>query len=300
VKTIVRIGFLSVVLLASVLSCGGPHDGSQAQGPARFLPRSIAQTGWSRPPELSKFSGDSLFQYIDGAAEMYHKYDFVDVNVAEYSRYDDEITVDLYRFGSPDMAFGMYTTLRPDESETIDLGVTGFCFGPSLVFVRGRYMVGLTGYDESGVVISGLRTIAAAVDSLLPGKTELPRMFALLPRPGYLPHTEKVLAESFLGRGFLTDVYTADYGLAGDTVTLFVTDDESGQKLLRWSEITPSPERFTDLPFDSDGLAVSDAWHGLVVAGPRAGKLAGIVGYSVSHRDFLTAWLDSFPRPTSP
>ena len=295
-KRIARTGFLSVILLGSVLSCGGSEEGAPVAGPARFLPAGIASSGWHRSQDIGRFAGDSLFEYIDGAAEMYHKYDFVDVNVAGYMRDDDEITADLYRFAGPDMAFGMYTTLRPDDSETVDFGVTGFCFGPSLVFVKGRYMVSLTGYDESEVVTAGLRIIAASVDSLLPGTTELPRMFALLPQSGYLPHTEKVFAESFLGRGFLTDVYTADYGLADDTLTLFVADDQSGQKLLEWSEATPSSERLRDLPYDGDGLAIVDDWHGLIVAGPKRGRLAGIVGYSRNHRDFLAAWFDSFPR----
>jgi hypothetical protein len=155
------------------------------------------------------------------------------------------------------------------------------------------------------VITSGIESIAIVVDSLLPGTSKLPATFALLAGPGRIPNTEKVFAESFLGRGFLTGVYTADYGHAGDTVTVFVTDDASGEKLLKWSDIATASEPATQdvagLPFDDGSiLSIVDSWHGLIVAGPRAGKLIGIVGYNPAHRDFLITWLDSFPPPAEP
>jgi hypothetical protein len=303
-NTIARISLTGMMLLVLIPSCGGSEDVTQATG-ANALPAEIASTGWTRAEEIRSFAGDSLFEYINGAAEMYHKYGFADVTVADYHKQDNEIIVDLYRFTDPDLAFGMFTTLRPYPSDTVNLGVAGFSLGSVLLFVRGRYMVTLTSYEESDVISAGIESIATAVDSLLPGTGELPGMFALIPGPGRIPNTEKVFAESFLGRGFLTRVYTIDYGNAGDTVTVFVTDDTSGEKLLKWSEVAaegePTTEDVEGLPFDEGRiLAITDSWHGLIVAGPRADRLIGIVGYNDTHRDFLVTWLDSFPQPAKP
>ncbi|MFH1313497.1 MAG: DUF6599 family protein [Candidatus Eisenbacteria bacterium] len=296
-NTTARVSIAGIVLLALLPSCGGSEDAFQATG-ADFLPSEIVSIGWSRAPEIRSFAGDSLFEYINGAAEMYHKYGFVDVEVADYNRQADEIIVDLYRFTDPDMAFGLFTTLRPYPSDAVNNGVAGFSLGSVLVFVKGRYVVNLTGYDESEVITAGIESIAAVVDSLLPGTSELLEMFALIPQPGRIPNTEKVFAESFLGRGFLTKVYTVDCRVGADTVTVFVTDDVSGEKLLKWSDIAVASEPPTQdvegLPFDDDSiLAIVDSWHGLIVAGPRAGKLVGIVGYNDTHRGFLVTWLDS-------
>jgi hypothetical protein len=90
VNTITRISLAGIVLLAVIPSCGGSEDASQATG-AELFPAEIASTGWSRAQKILSFPGDSLFEYINGAAEMYHKYGFIDVKVAAYHKQDDEI-----------------------------------------------------------------------------------------------------------------------------------------------------------------------------------------------------------------
>ena len=273
-----------------------------APSPERLLPVNIGATGWARDPELQRFGGDSLFDYIDGAAEAYHKYHFVEVHVAQYRKGGSEIVADLYAFADADRAYGMYTTLRPDDPDTVAVGIEGFLLWTNLIFVKGSYIVNLATYDDSESVVAALSQIASAIGGGLPGTTEKPALFALFPRRGRLAHTERIFAESYLGLGFLTDVYTVDFARGDETFTLFLLEDPSGDKLNRWWESAAKTGMKADaadlfgLPFDGrKALSVLDSYHGRIIAGPKSGHLVGAVGYRSEDRDFLVDWLNTLP-----
>ncbi len=290
----------SLILSLVVLSCGGTQTPKEKPAAAGFLPEHIAAIGWDRAPELRHFVGDSLYEYINGGAELYHMYDFMEVTVADYHKGESEIVADLYRFADADRAYGMFTTLRPEEPDTVPLGVEGFSFGPMLLFVKGDYLANFIGYDESTETIAAVRSIAEAVDRLLPGTAEKPAIFSLFPQEGSIKHTEKMFAESFLGRKYLADVYTVDCILDNDTLTLILTDDMSGEKFAQWSEETTGDRTSTmsaaGLPYDEgSAFIIVDGYYGHIVAGLKNGTLAGVIGYGPKQGEFLAGWLNSLP-----
>jgi hypothetical protein len=282
----------------ALLSCGVGHRPSVMSPASEILPERIGSTGWVRNPEISRFFGDSLFEYIDGAAEMYHKYAFIELSVAEYRNENASITADLYRFADSDRAFGMYTTLRPDMPDTVMLGAEGFALGANLIFVKGPYMANVYSYEDTEQTVSAVRSTAATIAHLLPGTTEKPETFDLFPQNGRVAFSEKIYAESFLGHGFLTDVYTIEYSRDGTRFTLFVTEDADSAKLEQWSvSVTRGREPDTDhqkFPFHrSRYLLTTDPYHGAILAGALEGRLLGMVDYRKEYDDVISAWLDS-------
>jgi hypothetical protein len=225
-------------LVLAVAACGAGEKAPPKTDPADILPVRIDGTDWVRGPELEHFAGDSLFEYIDGAAEMYHKYGFVEVTVATYSKHEATITADLYLFEGPDKAFGLYSTLRPDEPDTVSLGAEGFMFGPNLVYVKGPYVVNVYTYDDFDGAVAAVRSVAGEIETNLPGTAAKPAVFTRFPDGGRMAHTEKIFAEGFLGYGFLTDVYTVDYASGSDVVRLFFTRDPDAAKFGRLVEAT--------------------------------------------------------------
>ncbi len=295
------------VLVLMLAACGGQRPRSADPTPAQLLPAEIASIGWVRDRELLRFAGDSLFDYINGAAEMYHKYDFVVAHVANYHKGESEITADLYEFADPDGSYGMYTTLRPVEPDARPIGIEGFSLGYNLIFVKGKYIVNLATYDEPEIIGSSMSRIASAIAGGLPGTTEQPAVFGLFPEDSRLVHTEKIFAQSYLGLGFLTHVYTVDFSRDGETLTLFVTEDPTGEKFDVWSKRAAQAEargdlpNLSDLPFDAGrALAIRDSYHGQVVAGVRGGRVVGIVGYRPQYHSFLAEWLQTLRRSTEP
>jgi hypothetical protein len=112
-----------------------------------------------------------------------------------------------------------------------------------------------------------------------------------------------VVAEAFLGRGFLTDVYTVDYSLADKEATLFLTRDENGDKFNRWTEVAEPDGAGAVLPSGityEEGMAaiLEERYYGRIIAGVVNGRLAGIVGYTPAHEQALREWLESLPAPS--
>ena len=288
----------AVIVALAVSACG--EGGKTAMETARdFVPGRIGATGWVRVPEMEHFVGDSLFEYIDGAAEMYHKYDFVDVTVATYIKDDQTIIADLYLFKGPDRAFGMYTTLRPDEPDTIALGTEAFTFGPNVVFVKGSYLANVYTYDDFEEAVAAVKTVARALEPLLPGTARKPDMFRLFPERGRVAFTEKIFAEGFLAHGFLTDVYALEYSVDNVRARLFIAPDPAAEKFARWLEVAepgsdPVPGWMGEVFEPGRALHLAHDYYGEIVAGWRGGKLVGVVGFDPVYREDFLAWAGSF------
>ncbi len=289
---------VAVTAALAVAACGPAAKPTLKPTPGGIMPGQIGRTGWVRATEVEHFAGNSLFEYIDGAAEMYHKYHFVEVTVARYLRHGNTITADLYLFESPDRAFGMYTTLRPDEADTVSLGVEGFRFGPNMVFVKGSHVVNVYTYDDFEGAVPAVRLVAAALEGWLPGTSDLPGTFSLFPERGRIAFTEKIFAEGFLGHGFLTDVYTVEYTVGGGRVRLFIAPDPAGEKFDRWREAAglkpdAAPGWEDEVFGRTRALRVVHDYHGEIVAGWRGGNLAGVVGYVPAYREDFIDWAGS-------
>lgn len=306
-RTSIAVIRVYMLLLALGLpSCGPREAPAPTNDPRQFLPASIAGTGWERQGELIRYAGDSLFNYIDGAAELYHKYDFVEVHVATYVKDHSEIVVDVYRFAGPDMAYGLYANLRPDEPDAVKLGAEGFALGSITIFTRGPYVVNAGGRDESRFTIEGVEAISEFVAERLGGPGDKPGVFKSFPRTGRIPHSEKVFAESFVGHGFLTHVYAVGYSLQDKEAMLFASPDEGGDKFEQWAEAAG------DSRLDAhgisgvtaaglspgDALLLADPYYGRIIAIRKQGWLLGIVGWEDAHGDLLQQWVDAF-QPAS-
>jgi hypothetical protein len=282
------------------LGCGGTQAPPGTTAVEECLPAEFPGLELVREGEIMHFEGDSLFNYINGAAEMYHKYGFAEVHVGRYRRDGGAITVDIYRFARPDFAFGMYSTIRPDDPDVVLLGAQGFTFGPVIIFAKPPYLVNVQTYDESIFTPSDVQAVAAAVDRKLAGTDKLPDTFALFPAAGRIPHSERIFAESFLGRGFLTDVYTVDYSLGASDATFFLARDEGGAKFGRWAEAPGTEGAGSEEPpgmaYDDGSAALfQDRYYGQIIAGLTRGWLAGIVRYEPAQEQVLREWLGTLP-----
>ena len=59
------------------------------------------------------FSPKTLFEYINGDADLYLMYDFQELKVAEYlNEKKASVIVDVYRHKTPTHAFGIYSQER--------------------------------------------------------------------------------------------------------------------------------------------------------------------------------------------
>jgi len=289
---IISIGILALIIFA--FACNGGKQSADSLNSAYYLPGKIDSIGIEKTSEVRTFAGESLYEYINGGAEIYHLYHFIEVATADYKIDETEIVADIYRFGSSDFAYGLYSTIRPDNPEIIQLGVEGFAFESGLNFVKDCYLIKLIGYKQTSKTADAVKILAEIINKSLPGKTAKPAAFALFPQNNRIEHTEKIYAESFLGQNYLSDIYSQNYQFDIDTLTLFITADDSGGKFQQWHNSADiiKETAVEDLPFeDGKTLLINHSYYGKIIAGSYNGKLLGIVNYNDSHKDFLASWL---------
>lgn len=289
-----------LLVTAVMIGCGGDSEAPLKETAASHLKPILG--GIERSSEPRTFVGESLYEHINGGAELYHQYGFVQVSTAYYKKDTVEVTADIYEFADADNAFGLYSALRPDKFRTAALGVEGFAATGSTVYVKGSFVVKVTGFDETPATGRLITKLAAAIAEELTGTTDLPETFGLFPGMFAVSQSERMYAEAYMGRQFLTDVYCQDFVLDNDTLRLLLAEDRSGAKFLQWSTLVEIDSALTGmakaLPFDDGNVfAFTDSFRGSVVAGLKSGYLVGVVNYTDTHEDFLNAWLEELPEP---
>jgi len=94
--------FLTVILVS--LLFGGTKSEMKAQ--TINLPKTVG--AWTRPDSPRVVTSQNIFDYMDGAGELYVGYRFDHLEVYEYaSSQEDSILVELYFMASSDDAFGL-------------------------------------------------------------------------------------------------------------------------------------------------------------------------------------------------
>ena len=290
---------LVVTIIAVVLglACGGEQPATN-QTTAGYLAASYDAIGVGRSSPPRTFIGQNLWEYINGGAELYHTYGFIEVATADYRKGETEMVVDLYRFDSTVNAFGLYSMLRPDDADLAKFGVEGHVSPSKIEFVKGDLLVRVIGFDESDETGLALINLADEINKQLPGGTTLPPAFGLFPSNNAIKGSTRYYAEAFLGQSFLARVYCQDYLLDTNRVTLFLCEGAGGVKLLEWSGLAEEMGALGSAP---DGLSfdvgkafiVDNSFYGQVVVGLRAGRMVGMVGYVDECQSFVSGWLES-------
>ncbi len=145
------------------------------------IPTEIGE--WSALEEDAIYDRSTLYDYMNGGAEVYLSFDYRKVCVRHYTGPNDgEIALDVYDMGTSAEAFGVFSVSIEDPE--VGLG-QGSEFGAGLLkFWKGKYFVSVVnmGMDESAD--SMLLEIGKAVDEAIESTGPYPELAALLPRSG--------------------------------------------------------------------------------------------------------------------
>lgn len=162
--------FLSAILLALMLSiscqCSNKEQENTKRTGASYLPSAEYLGAWQEADAPRLFTGDDLFLYINGGAEIYHEYGFKQVLVQEYrSKAGKSIGLEIFEMIDDKGAYGMYTFKTGDSGDEIEVGNAGLLESYYINFWKGNYLITLTGFDDSQETVDGLKKISKAVDA---------------------------------------------------------------------------------------------------------------------------------------
>lgn len=190
----------------------------------QILPMAGFLSGWSMEGKAESFSRETLYQHIDGEAEMYLPYGFELLTSAYYLGAEGKksLEVDIFRMGSLLDAFGIYSNYRDPDGEALKEGADGVISENQLMFYQDRYFVQLSAPSAKRPDRKTFIAFAEAISRKLPAPSASPKELNLLKAPDVSPRTEKYVAESLLGYKFFHKGLTAEATFEGKPVKLFV------------------------------------------------------------------------------
>jgi hypothetical protein len=237
---------------------------------ALVLPASNELKDWNPIGQPQKFAGEDLFLYINGGAEIYYEYGFIQVMTQEYKNERGTIiNLEVFEMVDPVSAYGIYTFKRGDTGQKLTIGNDGFLEAYYLNFWKANVLVTITGFDSDRETVDGLLAIARSIDDKIRSEGQRPILSDVLPKKnlretsitylkgnlGLYNHYE-FDSENIFG---LTEGVTGEY--SGFQTFVFRYDTE--KKCLQWYEnarthLENNP-RFLHLKNTEDAFSMRDS-----------------------------------------
>jgi hypothetical protein len=249
--------------------------------------------GWNKADSAKLFDSETLWEYIDGAAESYLNYNFRQLEVMEYSRSQYEyIKVEVYHQGSDIDAFGIYAFERPMEAEFLELGCEGYMVHSSLNFYTEDCYIKIQSHQTDEKTLSAIRTIAEKVAVVISEEPDKPILLDLLPDYEKIPRSEKYFSSNFLGYSFLNNVIAADYLSNGQEYKMFVLISDSKETALNTLQRYFKQTKTDTKPVMDKLCSVDDLFNGYVALTVLDRFLLGII--DMSDRELANEYLSEF------
>lgn len=172
-------GRLRAALCTACLALAGPPVAATQPGdPARLLPPGFA--GYAPLEPDGRYTADTLFDLIDGGAEVYRSFNVRIVVSRRYGRPGaPDITADIFDMGLSADAFGAYHhDLR--EEGGVGIGQESELAAGALAFWSDRYFVSIVAFDEAPAIQRAVLELGRAIASRIgrsgraPAITRLP------------------------------------------------------------------------------------------------------------------------------
>jgi hypothetical protein len=194
--------------------------GSAAMAAGAPAPGCGLVPGWTQQGAVRSYTADNLFEYMDGNAEGYLLYGFVNMRGVTCEKAGATFVVDVSEYIDRDSAYGMWTANRDARQAFTTVGAGGQILPRRLTFVKGVYYVEIAAAPE-GDHSAALRQWATALEKTVEGSTEPPAALKWFPegrRQSLRLVPESVLGIRALKRGYFGQY---EYGKA------FVVVEES-------------------------------------------------------------------------
>jgi hypothetical protein len=228
----------AVALLAAALLSSA--CGEQTASLAAVLPGADAFPGWMPDGEAQLFDRDTVFQLVDGQADVFFAYGFQQVAVRRYeNRQDVQVDIHVWQLRRPADAYGLFSA--DTTGAPADVGNDGDLeSGRRLAFWQDRYTVWVHARPQADD--AELWRFAEALSEALPKGGEPPALMAQLPAEGMVErsavcfHQEISIqdrlwlgGENLLGLGPETDGALAQYETDGGIALLLLVQYPSAQ-----------------------------------------------------------------------
>lgn len=194
------------------------------------LPAPTFAREWMIEDKVKIFDQDTLFDHINGEAELFFPYGFKTMATASYANEKNSelsVVADVYQMASALDAFGIYSNYRKTDKTWVTVGAEGFISDSQLLFYQNKYFVRLQASGTTSFSRETFLALARAISDKLPAGTGEPRELAVLKIPALVPKSERYLAKSLLGYEFFRRGMIADAVAQNEKMQIFALREDT-------------------------------------------------------------------------
>jgi hypothetical protein len=182
------------ILGAPLLAFAGTISSAATQSPAGApaVPGADFAPGWSKAGPLRTFTGQDLFNRIDGGAELFLELGFVRLSLQGYARGQAELTLNAYEMEGAAAALGVYLMKMGRETPFAEIAARNSSEEIQLTILKGRYFIQV---DNLGEARASRAEAAALANAFLAAVMDEPAPTPLdaLPAEGRVAGSERLI-----------------------------------------------------------------------------------------------------------
>ena len=167
-----------------------------------LIPKKDLPKDWTLIHGPQIYNRKTLFEHINGQAELYLKYGFQKSVFAIYENrknQKDQIELDIYDMGNVLQAFGVFSRFR-NEDRPAGFGLDSYLDDHSALFCQGKYYVMFYAAEKNPDL---LRQFSKLVSSKISDPSHPPKEIGYFPKNGLKPGSIQYFSEGLLGHQFL-------------------------------------------------------------------------------------------------
>lgn len=254
---------------------------AQAADVLGLFPESIAGGAISKPAQA--YDAKTIYDYMDGAADPYLRFDFQQLYAAEYQLDGGMVVVEVFDMDSSPEAYGMFSTVA--RGDQLPIGQGAALADMMLHAWQGRFLIKIAGEQDTARFRDLAEALAAQFAAGIGASGPLPALLSFLPE-GTLHPAEIRYFHTHLDLNNAYYVSTEDVLLLakGRTDALFAACRHNGQPVklvvVRYPDAatrTKAAERFSKTMFSEKASRAKD---GMRLEEIREGQFTGLLPFS--------------------
>jgi hypothetical protein len=285
---------LTAMFIFSSTPAGSQYVSPQPDGgttPSREL-AGLVQAGdqfgsFKKVAAPAHYSPDTLFDYIDGGAEVFLAYGFVELLVAELVEDGNpasRATLEIYNMGTLENAFGVFKAEQGGDPYTLPGGSEGRLGQGMLQFYKDKWYVKTFLPPASKYYPAVTQQIGTTLEARIKGTFSRPTFFKLLPVQDRVADSESYTSKDFLGQPYFARIASAQFSRGGKTYKIFISiepDKEAAQNLAHYKAHLIQEKAYQgELPGGIQGFAGQDPYYGHCVISVINGRITGVLNNS--------------------
>jgi hypothetical protein len=256
-----------------------------------LLPRKDLPEGWTLAEGPQTFTKKTLFERINGEAELFFKYGFQKSVFAIYQNKknrENQVELDIYDMGNVLQAFGVFSRFR-NEDRPGGFGLDSSLDEHSAFFYQGRYFAILYAPEANQEI---LRQFSKLISLKISDPSPPPKEISYFPKNGLNPGSIQYFSEGLLGHQFLKRGFQGTYAekaggkAADEKIKLFLAIFQNSQKatnalkdfkgnLSKKGKVSSG----SIIEFETRALKGEDPYQGKVMVVQKGFYLLGVVGF---------------------